>query len=159
MRMFMTWMIPDILINVEAHIMGHAATFMRMREEAELDWLSVSLLRRMVLVRSQVLSLFTPHININDMLMTWMMPNMLAWMIMRDIHVWCRLCMSLLHSCRMNVSRSWMSAHVTHIMGMSMSITPYINETRMRLHECCDNHAMNITAHSCALIHEREAWM
>ena len=70
-RMFMTWMIPDILINVEAHIMGHAW------EEAELDWLSVSLLRRMVLVRSQVLSLFTPHININDMLMTWMMPNML----------------------------------------------------------------------------------
>ena len=61
-------MIPDILINVEAHIMGHAATFMRMREEAELDWLSVSLLRRMVLVRSQVLSLLTPHININDML-------------------------------------------------------------------------------------------
>ena len=67
-------MIPDILMNVEGHIMGHAATFMRMREEAELDWLSVSLLRRMVLVRSQVLSLFTPHININDMLI-W--PNML----------------------------------------------------------------------------------
>ena len=64
-------------MNVEGHIMGNAATFMRMREEAELDWLSVSLLRRMVLVRSQVLSLFTPHININDMLMTWMMPNML----------------------------------------------------------------------------------
>ena len=66
-------MIPDILMNVEGHVMnamGHAATFMRMREEAELDWLSVSLLRRMVLVRSQVLSLFTPHININDMLMT-----------------------------------------------------------------------------------------
>ena len=110
-RMFMTWMIPDILINVEAHIMGHAW------EEAELDWLSVSLLRRMVLVRSQVLSLFTPHININDMLMTWMMPNMLPHInetIMRDIHVWCRLCMSLLHSCL---------GHVTHIMGMSMSIT------------------------------------
>ena len=49
-------MIPDILMNVEAHIMGHAATFMRMREEAELDWLSVSLLRRMVLVRPQVFS-------------------------------------------------------------------------------------------------------
>ena len=29
-----------------------------------------------------------------------------------------------------------------------MSITPYINETRMRLHECCDNQAMNITAPS-----------
>ena len=30
--------------------------------------------------------------------------------------------------------------HVTHIMGMSMSISPL---TIMRLHECCDNQAMS----------------
>ena len=98
-------MIPDILINVEAHIMGHAATFMRMREEAELDWLSVSLLRRMVLVRSQVLSLLTPHININDMLI-W--PNIrmnvvATFMSMNVVVTFMNVCYIHAHSCHINI--------------------------------------------------------